>query len=183
MRLLLSLFILSACVPPADNDLLADSDRIEPEALPTRDTSNEIDTAVDDNTGTGGTNEDPTAADSPITLYENSPYNGQTAQFVATIEGNILTVVHGFASSADNVDILTNFQTEQYSTVLEAYYGHIYTEGSVEDTWHEVHYTLDCSNLEPNTYKLNVTGKTLKSDNTVELTILETHSFTVETIE
>lgn len=173
MRCLLPSLFLIACVPPAENDLLADSDRFDTDD-PVDDFGSDPEEPDVDNESAAG---DQSAH--RVNDYTNEPYVDQEPSLTLTVDKSELTVDHAFASIAD-VDIQNQLSVEVSTNDVVAHYEHIFTEEEPQSTWHEITYTIDCSSMELGEHTLYLRAEQHNSDGTIESIEMDAVSFIIE---
>ena len=172
MRCLLPSLFWMACVPPAENDLLADSDRLNDDPLEDFGGDTEA-PEVDSESATGGQDL------FEIKDYTNEPYVDQEPSLTLTVENRELTVDHAFASIAD-VALQTQLSVEISTNDVVAHYEHIFTEDEPLSTWHQITYTIDCSSMESGEHTLYLRAEQQNSFGDVESIEMNSVPFIIE---
>ena len=167
MKWFISMMFLTGCVPPAENDLLADSDRFDP--------ANEFGEGTTFDSGLS----DAEDASYLITDYTNEPYVDQEPHLSLTVENHVLTVNHAFAS-INGVELENQLSVEVSTYDVVAHYQHIFTENEPLTTWHQITYTINCSSLESGEHTLYLKAERHDSAGTIESIEMDSASFIIE---
>ena len=170
MKWIVPLILLTGCMPPTGNDLLADSDRLD-----TDEPENFGEDAIVD------TANEPTVDGSSFLIkeYTNEPYDNQEPSLTLTVENYELTVNHAFAS-INGVDLQSQLSVEVSTYDVVAHYQHIFTDEEPLSTWHQITYTIDCSFMNSGEHTLYVRAEKHDAAGTIESIEMDSASFIIE---